>query len=230
MIVPIVMLILTLVGGGAALFFIKRNSVKKKEETNKNLETAQEFINVHDISGNFLYSEDGYVFAYLKISPISIDLLSRREKEVLCKTLTAELSVEQKIFRFLAVSRPIDITPLISEYSDIILNTDNHKQKELLRHEMLVMSNYAMSGEVVERQFYIRLYEKFEEGIERELLKKITELASKFEGRNICCEILKEQGIIRLCNLVNNPAYSHIEDISFDTAIPFIARLEEVAS
>lgn len=222
------MLILTLIGGSIALLFIKRDSRKKQDEINKNLETAQEFINVQDVRGNFLYSNDGYIFAYIKINPISIDLLSRREKEVLCKTLTSELSTEEKSFRFLAVSRPIDITPLISEYSNIILNTDNPKQKELLRHEMLVMSNYAMSGEVVERQFYIRLYEKFEEGIERELLKKINELASKFENSNIGCEILKEQGIIRLCNLINNPAYSHIEDTSFDAAIPFINRIEEV--
>ncbi|MBU5676830.1 hypothetical protein KQI88_10405 [Alkaliphilus sp. MSJ-5] len=229
MIFPIIILTLTLIGGGIAFFLMKRDSKKKEEEINKNLETAQEFMNVQDIKGNFLYSEDGYIFAYIKINPISTDLLSRREKESLSKTLTVELSTEQKTFRFLAVSRPVDITPLIQEYSNIILNTDNLKQKEILRHEMLVMSNYAMSGEVVERQFYIRLYEKFEEGIERDLLKRINELASKFEGRNIGCEILKEQGIIRLCNLINNPAYSHIEDTDFEAAIPFIARLEEGA-
>ncbi|QUH20399.1 hypothetical protein [Alkaliphilus sp. B6464] len=229
MVLPIIILILTLIGGGVGFFLFKRENKKKDEEINENLRIAQEFMNVQDIKGNFLYSEDGYIFAYIKINPISIDLLSRREKENISKDLTAELSAEQKTFRFLAVSRPIDITPLIQEYSNIILNTDNLKQKEILRHEMLVMSNYAMSGEVVERQFYLRIYEKFEDGIERELIKKATELASKFEGRNIGCEILSEQGITRLCNLINNPAYSHIEDADFEAAIPFIARLEENA-
>lgn len=30
-------------------------------------------------------------------------------------------------------------------------------EKELLRNEMMVMSNYAISGDVVERQFYIMI-------------------------------------------------------------------------
>lgn len=227
MIVPIIMLILTLVGGGTALFFMKRNSKKKEFEINKNLETAQEFMNVLDIEGNFLYSKDKYIFAYIKINSISIDLLSKREKKNLCYKLTSELSADQSKFRFLAVSRPIDITPLINDYSNIMLNSNNQKQKELLRHEMLVMSNYAMSGEVVERQFYIRLYEEYEEGIERDLLKRVTEFASRFENSKVPCEVLKKQEIIRLCNLINNPAYSHIEDTDYEVAMPFIMRLEE---
>lgn len=227
MIVPIIMLVLTVVGGGTALFLMKRDSEKKEVEINKNLETAQEFMNVLDIKGNFLYSKDKYIFAYIRINPISIDLLSKREKRNLCQKLTSELSAEQSKFRFLAVSRPIDITPLINDYSNIMLNSDNPKQKELLRHEMLVMSNYAMSGEVVERQFYIRLFEKYEEGIERDFLKRVTEFALRFENSKVPCEVMKEQGIIRLCNLINNPAYSHIEDTDYEAAIPFIMRLEE---
>lgn len=227
MIVPIIMLILTLVGGGTGLFLMKKNSKKKDIEINKGLETAQEFMNVLDIKGNFLYSKDKYIFAYIRINPISIDLLSKREKRNLCQKLTSELSAEQSKFRFLAVSRPIDITPLINDYSNIMINSDNPKQKELLRHEMIVMSNYAMSGEVVERQFYIRLFEKYEEGIERDFIKRVTEFALRFENSKVPCEVMKEQGIIRLCNLINNPAYSHIEDTDYEAAIPFIMRLEE---
>ncbi len=229
MIVPIIMLMLTLLGGGATLIFIKRNSMKKEEEINRNLETAQEFINVQDIKGNFLYSKDKYIFAYVKINPISIELISKRERKGLCDILTSQLSSEQNKFRFLAVSRPIDITPLINDYSNIMLNSDNPKQKELLRREMLFMSSYAMSGEVVERQFYIRLFEKYEEGIEKDLLKRATEFATKFENGKVSCEVLKEQGIIRLCNLINNPAYSHIEDTEYEAAIPFIMGLEEAS-
>lgn len=229
MIVPIIILILTLVGGGATLFLMNRSSKKKEEEINKNLETAQEFMNVLDIKGNFLYSKDKYIFAYIRINPISIDLISKRERKNLCDILTSQLSSEQNKFRFLAVSRPIDITPLINNYSNIMLNSDNPKQKELLRHEMLVMSSYAMSGEVVERQFYIRLFEKYEEGIEKDLLKRANEFATKFENSKVSCEVLKEQGIIRLCNLINNPAYSHIEDTEYEAAIPFIMGIEEVS-
>src|SRR5690606_8991845 len=111
---------------------------------------------------------------------------------------------------------------LIDNYSNIIFNSDNPKQKELLRHEMLSISNYAMSGENVERQYYIRIYEKYEEGIERDLLSRLSDLVERFNNHQVRCEISKEQDIIRLCNLVNNPAYSHIEDTNFEATIPFM--------
>ena len=85
---------------------------------------------------------------------------------------------------------------------------------------MLVMSNYVLSGEVIERQFYIMLWERFEEGCENELAKRCSELVSKFENSKITCEILKQQDIVRLCNLINNPAYVHLEDSSFEASIP----------
>ncbi len=118
--------------------------------------------------------------------------------------LTAELSSERKMFKFLAVSRPVDISPLINEYTDLLSTTQDQKQKQLLRNEMMVMSNYALSGEVVERQGYIMLWEKFELGIEQELDKRAYEMLGRFEGCNIQCELLKQQEIVKLCNMVNN--------------------------
>lgn len=215
-ILPIIMIVVSLLGGGAAIFFYKNKPSKKGKVINAEQETANKFVNVKDIKDRYLYTRDGHIIMYIKINPISIDLFSEREKIQLCKTLTAELSSEQKPFKFLAVSRPVDISPLINEYTAIISSTSDQKQKDLLRNEMIVMSNYALSGDVVERQFYIMLWEKYEEDIERDLSKRCYELVSKFQTGNICCEILKEQDIIRLCNLVNNPAYSNVEDVEYE--------------
>ncbi|MDT8717040.1 hypothetical protein IAI10_10255 [Clostridium sp. 19966] len=220
-IIPIIMIIVCLTLGGA-LIFLKKHKRKSKEILNKDEHTANEFVNVKDIKDRFLYTRDGQIIMYIKINPISIDLFSEREKKQLNKTLTAELSSEQKPFKFLAVSRPVDISPLINEYTQIISSTSEQKQKDLLRNEMLVMSNYALSGDVVERQFYIMLWEKYEDGVERDLSKRCYEFVSKFESGSICCEILKEQDIVRLCNLVNNPAYSNIEDSEFKATIPLL--------
>lgn len=219
-IIPIIMIIVCLIGG--AVVFLKRDKKKSKEILNKDDQTANEFVNVKDIKDRFLYTRDGQIIMYIKINPISIDLFSEREKKQLNKTLTAELSSEQKPFKFLAVSRPVDISPLINEYTQIIASTSDQKQKDLLRNEMMVMSNYALSGDVVERQFYIMLWEKYEEGVERDLSKRCYEFISKFESGSIRCEILKEQEIVRLCNLINNPTYSNIEDSEFQATIPLL--------
>lgn len=221
-IIPILIILLCLVVGGIILFFLKKSSRKAKNAEDEEQKTANDFVNVKDIKDRFLYTMDGQIVMYIKINPISIDLLSEREKKQLCKTLTAELSSEQKPFKFLAVSRPVDISPLINEYTQIISSTSDQKQKDLLRNEMLVMSNYALSGDVVERQFYIMLWERYEDGIERDMTRRCYEFVSKFESGNIRCEILKEQDIVRLCNLVNNPAYANIEDTEFEATIPIL--------
>ena len=222
MLLPIIMIILCLIGGGVAYFFIQKAEREKyKEKEGPDIAAASEFINVKDICGNFLYTTDGLALSYLKLTPISIDLYSKTEKRNIVRTLTAEMSATQFPFKFIAVSRPIDISPLLSELHSMLMTTDM-KQKELLRAEMIEMSNFAMGGDIVERQFYIIIWDKAHEGIERELMNRARHLAENFNSSKISCEILQQQDIVRLCNLVNNPSYSHIEDNNFEAAIPLI--------
>lgn len=208
---------------GAALFVYTKVSANKNEKEDVSKLKAQEFVNVKDIKDRFLYSRDNHIFMYLKINPISIDLYSDREKKQLCRTLTAELSSEREPFKFLAVSRPVDISPLINEYTMLIAQSTNPIQKSLLRNEMLEMSNYALSGEVVERQFYIMIWSKYEDGAEKDIAKRANDYVNRFASGSIRCEVLKEQDIVRLCNLINNPAYASIEDDEFDASIPILA-------
>lgn len=210
-VLPIIMILLCAIAGAVALFFLKRPKQLKNDQINENQKTAQEFVNVKDIHDRFLYTRDGQIIAYIKIHPISIDLFSDSEKEQISKVLTAELSSVQKPFKFLAVSRPVDITPLVNEYQSLLLETTDQKQKELLRHEIMEISNFATSGEVIERNFFIMLWSRYREGIESDLIKECQEMIQKFESVNIHCDIIKEQEITRLCNSINNPAYIYYE-------------------
>ncbi|WP_430885135.1 hypothetical protein [Fusibacter sp. JL216-2] len=210
-VLPIIMILLCAIAGAVAFFFLKRPKQLKNDQINENQKTAQEFVNVKDIHDRFLYTRDGQIIAYIKIHPISIDLFSDSEKEQISKVLTAELSSVQKPFKFLAVSRPVDITPLVNEYQSLLSETKDQKQKELLRHEIMEISNFATSGEVIERNFFIMLWSRYREGIESDLIKECKEMIQKFESVNIHCDIIKEQEITRLCNSINNPAYIYYE-------------------
>ena len=214
---PIIMLAVTLIGGGILLLFLKTS--KKTPQTDADsaaMQTAQQFINVKDIRDKYLYTCSGMVFIYLRIHAISIDLYSKSEKNVLIKTLTAELSDIQYPFKFMALSRP-----LITEMSEMLKEAED-KRKELLRQEILQMGGFALSGEIVERQFYIALWEKQEEGIERDLLKRASLLCEKFATGGVTCDILTEKEIVRLINLVNNPSYTHLEDAETAASIPVL--------
>ena len=142
-----------------------------------------------------------------------------KDKEELAQV---SLSSAQYPFQLLAVSRPVDISPLLSELSATLTSSSDVKQKELLKQEIVEMGAFALSGEVVERQFYIKIWDKVSDGVERELLQKLKLLGGYFSDSGIQTEILDQQDIVRLCNLVNNPAYVHLEDSGVNAAIPIL--------
>jgi len=216
------MLAVTLGGGGIFLLILKNGKKKPvANEENAAMQTAQEFINIKDIKDRCLYTKDGMTLIFLRLHAISIDLYSKSEKSVLIKQLTAELSDIQYPFKFMAVSRPVDISPLINDLTAMLKNSEE-KRKELLRQEILQMSSYALSGEIVERQFYISLWDKYEDGIEKDIYKRAALLAEKFTTNGIGCEVIGEKEIVRLINLVHNPSYVHLEDTETAASIPVL--------
>ena len=87
-----------------------------------------------------------------------MDLLSRRERKNFTKSLTAEISSEKEPLKFLAVSRPTDITPLLDQYQELLSKTENTVQRDLLRKETKEISRLTYYNEEVERQLYFCLY------------------------------------------------------------------------
>ncbi|MCG8540167.1 MAG: hypothetical protein MJA82_09530 [Clostridia bacterium] len=199
------------------LMIQKGSKREKTQQLSRAQITANEFINVKDIRDKYLYTLDGQIIMYIKINPISIELLSQREKEQLSESLTAELSSEKEPFKFIAVSRPVDISNVTNNFMSLIASTNDRIRKELLRNEILSMSEYALSGEVVERQFYLMVWDRADN--EGALYKRCSVLKEKFNSVKIDVKILNEQEIIRLCNLINNPAYVHLEDTDYKRVI-----------
>ncbi len=128
-------------------------------------------------------------------------------------------------WRFLSVERPVDIFPLVEEYSKIWTQTTEPVVKDILGKEMMEMHHFAESGEIVQRQFYFIIWETYETGIERDFLKRITDIGNRLAIGTITGETLKQQEIVRLCNLINNPAYCHMEDMEYSTQITTIMDL-----
>src|SRR5699024_12852385 len=65
-----------------------------------------------------------------------------------------------------------------------------------------------------------KIWDRVSDGVERDLLQKLKLLGGYFSDSGIQTEILQQQDIVRLCNLVNNPAYVHLEDSGINAAIP----------
>lgn len=224
----IISLIACLIGIGALVFMSlvsKKNGGFGKKEKDIESDSVHEFINVKDIKNQFLYTRDNMVCSYFKVKPISLDLLSQNEKRVKCRQLSAKLGSDPRPWRFIAVSRPVDISPLIEEYSERWRETNNRVIRDILSNEMMVISNFSHSGEVAQRQFYFMLWEEYSPGVEKDLAKRMIEFKNKFAESQIQGEILRQHEIARLLNLVNNPAYSHLEDMDDSVAITTIMGL-----
>lgn len=225
MIFPII-IILICVGG---LAFLSTSGQKSKTVAKDNGQTvsAQDFINVRDIVDHVLYTKDNYCISYVRLQPPMSSLWSRREKKMKTNTLVAEVSKDRQPWILTAVSRPMDISQLISQYRQLRDHTDNPIRKKLLKQEMNELQKKVGGGEAVERQFYIKIWAPDKDGAETELLERARQIVSAYESVGITGQILKKPDIIRFCNLVHNPAYINAEDVNSNPSVPMIVEMEE---
>ena len=203
------------------IFGGKKKDVQAAERLRRT-QTANDFVNVKDVRGGVLFSKDGLVFAFLRIQPISLDLLSPREKEKKIKSFSAEFSAEKRGFKFFSISRPVDISGLSARLAELLKEATDPAQKDLLNNEIREVSAFALTGEVTERQFYLIIWEYAGNDGEKELLRRARELENRFSGCEIVAELCEQGTVIRLLNLFANPNYAHLEDEEVETAIPFI--------
>lgn len=223
MLFPIIIILLC--AGG--LVFLSRSGQKGNTGKNTGQEiSVQDFINVRDISGNVLYTRDDYCIAYIRLQPPMSSLWSRREKRMKTNTLVAEVSKDRLPWILTAVSRPMDISQLISHYRQIRDQTDNQVRKKLLKQEMNELQKKISGGEAIERQFYIKIWTPYKEGAETELLERARQIKTAYESIGIVGQILKKPDIIRFCNLVHNPTYINAEEVSADPGLPAIVEVE----
>lgn len=204
------------------MFSLFEKFTKQKEVIDPKVQTANEFVNVKNIKGSILYTKDGYIFTYIKIAPISLDLLSDEEKKSSYRSLTASLSSETKPFKIFAISRPVDISSLIDDLYSTYMDATDERQRKLLAKEMDAINNFAMTGDVIERQFYIIIWEKYSDNGANDLQKRAIDLARKFEENKTIATVLDQSMIVQLCNLFANPNYAHLEDDDISPTIPLI--------
>ena len=83
--------------------------IHPREKPDAKLLTAQEFLNVEDITDDLLYSRDGYLFGYLSVRAGDNKLLSGQERAALALNLTSAVSGgDNDPFQLLSIPRTVD--------------------------------------------------------------------------------------------------------------------------
>ena len=207
------------------MFWLFGNKKKDKEEQLKlkRTITANEFVNVRDIRDNIVYTKDNHLFMYLKIQPISLELLSPKERKIKGKQFSAEFSAIKGSYKIFSISRPVDVSFMLQHLQELYLNSTNQKQKEMNMNKIREVNQLALSGEILENQFFCVLWvQNNKKDSDRELLKKSNEIIARFKVCEMNVSICNHSDIVKLLNLFGNPNYAHLEDNDIGEHMPFV--------
>ncbi len=201
--------------------FNNKNKIDLKKQT------ANDFVNVKDIKGSLLYTKDNHIFSYIRLQPISVDLLSQNEKKVLINTLTAELSSETSPFQFFAISQVVDMSKLKDSLYDVLNDTSDNIRRRLINDEITQVASFALSGEIIERQFFVIIWESLTDDNEFVLKRRANELTYKFQSCGVSAEVLNQNQVYHLVKLFAHPQSGHLDitDNNFSATIPIIGGI-----
>lgn len=208
-VISLIMLIVLLIVCAVA-YLLYRKTGKRTDSGEAAAKTAQDFINVYDLGDNCLYTVDGMAFVYIKIDGMSLEMFEQDELYSLSKTFAKELVSVDFPWKFLSVSRPMDIKETLQHYTEL-QETSTAGHKALLQQEINELIAMTDRRETLERQHYAVLWGKDDKEHNLALRKRADKLVSIFAQNKIRCEILDKAGIKALLNVVNIPAYSSLE-------------------
>lgn len=206
----LIVLILMLVICGVGYYFYKRAAKKGKDGEADNEKTAQELINVFDLGEDCLYTIDGMCFMYIKIDGIPLEMFEQKKLFNSSKVFASGLVAVRFPWKFVSVSRPMDIKETLQYYTDL-QETASAGHKALLQQEINELVAMTSRGETLERQHYAVLWDKDDKDGNLQLRKNAEKLVKIFTENKLHCELLRKEGIFGLLNCINNPSYSHIE-------------------
>ena len=174
--------------------------------------TANKFLNIKDIQGNFLYTIDGKVLAYLKIYPKNCKLMSKEEQKNHAQILTRNFASELKPFKLNFTNRPVNLQRNQDYQAELMDKEKNATKFTLQGKRSRSFGNLSVRGKALESEIYLIVWGENTEYIEQELIKRLNDLKMKFTNSGYRTEILEERLIIQLVNSYTNPDVAYIEN------------------
>ena len=119
-----------------------------------------------------------------------------------------------------------ELRELLEDREELYENAEEGGRKTLLRNEMKELADMVMSGETLERQHYFAVWGNVNKIGEKDIVDRAKEIAKMFEDnavQTIHAEVVDRKGIVRLCNLINIPAYVHIESTDIDETMSVLS-------
>ncbi len=182
-------------------FYSENINNKNKSKSNS---SVQDIIGVKNIKDRFLYNTQNEIISFIKVEPINLALLSKRELKIVNKRLVGEMASIKYPYKYIAVSRPVDVKEYIEERRNTIKDIDDYTRKDILKSEIKNMLLSIGENTSVERQFYIAIAIKNKEGAEEILIERANEIQNIYD-KDYSSRVIEQKEIMELCNMVFNP-------------------------
>lgn len=193
-------------------------------QKNKNTQSLNEFLNIKDIKGNYLYTLDEQVISFIKVNPMNIELLSDKELESKMDFASIEFSNEQFPYKIIVIPRAVDISDYIREQEELRNKLTNDVCIEIINNRIISTIEMIENKNIIENEFYIMIFDANKDNIEIELNKRANNWISRLKNCGLKSEILEERDIILLVKSFTIPEFARTEGTDYRDNIVQIKR------
>ncbi|MBN4062890.1 MAG: hypothetical protein COA82_01185 [Alkaliphilus sp.] len=197
------------------MFSKKQKKNKKNEEQEQKKKTAQQWMPLADIENEFMFLKNGDIVCVLQIQPISLELLSQREKNNIIAAFSEELNGLDNSIQFFCIGRSVDLDSYLSFLNNKSQYESDFIRKQILRKFISNALEISKSGETTERRFYSLIKSKDEE----EIKTKIYELQSQFVRAGLVTRVLKNDELLELVSLFTSSEMVSFEENRIDKSL-----------
>ncbi|MCY9763219.1 hypothetical protein M5X06_22150 [Paenibacillus alvei] len=210
----------------------KKAPGKKVSNASSTNPSTQTWMPIKDINNNLLYRKDSMIVATIRVQPVNLDLLSNNEKSRKIKQLEEQINGINYKLQILSIAKPVDLDGFILKMEHAKQQADGNLEIRLLSHYIEQATYKAISGEALERHFYILIpaeLGKKPELDEQMLIQRASELASSLTSAELFSHVCSDPELQDLQFIFNNPNQAAYERSPLTaTSIPPVYFAEEV--
>lgn len=192
--------------------------------------STQDWIPVQDIKNNLVYMKTGSIVAAVHITPVNLNLLSFEEKKRRINRLEVVFNGIDYPFQFFSIGRPVDLDEYIAGLEWKRKQTEDEVKKTLISLYAKQAAVKAMSGEALERHFYMLIDAKLgkkPQMDEQLLLEKAKQLSSNLTGAELISHVCNDQDLRTMNFIFSNPAHAAFERAPEESYIPTVIYMED---
>lgn len=195
------------------------NLFKKKE-----IESLNKFLNIKNIKGNYLYTLDEQVILFIKVNPMNIELLTNKELESKMDLEAIEFSTEQFPYKIMVIPRAVDISDYIKEQEELRDRLTDETCIKIINNRIISTTEMVENKNIIEKEFYIMIYDSNKENIEKELNKRANAWVNSLKNCEFKSEVLEETDIILLVKSFTIPEFARTEGTDYGDNIVQIKK------